>query len=310
MTTLLTFVAALALAAIPLAIGWRRGAGEAGMARVLGLGPLRRGFDPEKFARQTGTGMAFNQLLFGCLSWIAGGVLAGLVLSPAAALLFAAAAGLFYVGGLYGRRQEFRLRQAKDILRAMGMLETLLQQGRPLQQAIEEVVQAVRADGRLVLEDLARRLRSAPADQTSQAVREWTSAWDNPAVDVVGTGLLASLEGRIDMAPLVAALRGTLSDVVEILSRSRAAARGLEWQTRFLALFPPTVAIAVTLIIPSMGQVYGGNPFFLLPVLLGSGLSYTLSMRMIQDGLSVEASMGLLSRGEGEIRLDRLGRIL
>ena len=39
-------------------------------------------------------------------------------------------------------------------------------------------------------------------------------------------------------------------------------------------------------------------------------LSYALSMRMIQEGLSIEASMGLLSKGEGEIRLDRLGRVL
>lgn len=310
MTTLLAFVAALALAAIPLTIGWRRGAGEAGMARAMGVAPLRRRFDPERFARQTGTGLAFNQLLLGCLAWMAGGFLAGLTLGPIAAALFAIAGGLFYAGGLFGRRQEFRLRQAKDILRAMGMLETLLQQGRPLQQAIEDIARAVGVDGRMVLEDLARRLRAAPADQTPQAVREWSGGWDNPAVDVVGTVLLASLEGRIDMAPLVAALRGTLSDIVEILSRARAAARGVEWQARFLALFPPAVAVVITLIIPSMGRVYAANPLFLLPVLLGSGLSYTLSMRMIQDGLSIEASMGLLSRGEGEIRLDRLGRVL
>jgi hypothetical protein len=127
---------------------------------------------------------------------------------------------------------------------------------------------------------------------------------------VVGTVLLASLEGRIDMAPLIAALRGTLSDVVEILARARAAARGIEWQARFLALFPPVVAVAITLIIPSMGRIYAANPIFLLPMLLGSGLSYLLSMRMIQAGLSIEASMGLLSKGEGEIRLDRLGRVL
>ncbi len=310
MTTLLAFVAALALAAIPLAIGWRRGAGEAGMARALGVAHPSRGFDPEKFARQTGSGLAFNQLLFGCLSWMAGGFLAGLMLGLAGAVLFAIAGGLFYVGGLFGRRQEFRLRQARDILRAMGMLETLLQQGRPSQQAIEDVARAVGADGRMVLEDLALRLRATPADQAPQAVREWTAAWDNPAVDVVGTVLLASLEGRIDMAPLVAALRGMLSDIVEILARARAAARGIEWQARFLALFPPTVAVAITFIIPSMGQVYAASPVFLLPVLLGSGLSYILSMRMIQEGLSVEASMGLLSKGEGEIRLDRLGRVL
>ena len=310
MTTLLAFVAALALAAIPLAIGWRRGAGEAGMARAMGVVPPSRGFDSEKFARQTGSGLAFNQLLFGCLSWMAGGFLAGLMLGLEGAVLFAIAGGLFYVGGLFGRRQEFRLRQARDILRAMGMLETLLQQGRPSQQAIEDVARAVGADGRMVLEDLALRLRATPADQAPQAVREWTAAWDNPAVDVVGTVLLASLEGRIDMAPLVAALRGTLSDIVEILARARAAARGIEWQARFLALFPPTVAVAITFIIPAMVQVYAASPVFLLPVLLGSGLSYILSMRMIQEGLSVEASMGLLSKGEGEIRLDRLGRVL
>jgi hypothetical protein len=310
MTTILALVAALALAAIPLALGWRRGAGEASMARALGLASLRRGFDPQKFAHQTGTGLAFNQLLFGGLAWVAGGFLAGLAFGPLAAILFAAAGGLFYSGGLFGRRQEFRLCQARDILRAMGMLETLLLQGRPSQQAIEEAARAVGADGRLVLEDLALRLRVAPADQAPQAVRAWSATWDNPAVDVVGTVLLASLEGRIDMAPLIAALRGTLSDVVEILARARAAARGIEWQARFLALFPPVVAVAITLIIPSMGRIYAANPILLLPMLLGSGLSYLLSMRMIQAGLSIEASMGLLSKGEGEIRLDRLGRML
>ena len=112
MSTLLVFVAALALAAIPLTIGWRRGAGEAGMARALGLTPGRHSFDSQRFARQTGTGLTFNQLLLGCLAWIAGGFLAGLFLGPIAASLFASAGGLFYAGGLYGRRQEFRLRQA------------------------------------------------------------------------------------------------------------------------------------------------------------------------------------------------------
>ena len=162
MITLFAFVAALALAAIPLAIGWRRGAGEAGMARALGLVPTRRSFDPHKFARQTGTGLAFNQLLLGCLAWMAGGFLGGMVLGPVAAALLAASAGLFYAGGLFGRRQEFRLRQARDILRAMGMLETLLQQGRPSQQAIEDAARAAGPDGREVLEDLAWRLRACP----------------------------------------------------------------------------------------------------------------------------------------------------
>lgn len=308
MITMLAFVAALALAAIPLAIGWRRGAGEAGMARALGLASPGRGFDPHRFARQSGTGLSFNQLLLGWLSWTAAGFLGGLALGPAAALLLAAGAGLFYAGGLFGRRQEFRLRQARDILRAMGVLETLLQQGRPTQQAIEDAARAAGPDGREVLEDLVRGLRTSPADRVPQAVRAWSASWDNPAVDVVGTALLASIEGRIDMAPLVAALARSLSGVVDILSRARAAARGIEWQARFLALFPPAVAVAITWLIPSMGRLYAQNPLFLLPVLLGSGLSYLLSMRMIQSGLSIEASLGLLPRGEGEIRLDRPGR--
>jgi len=33
-------------------------------------------------------------------------------------------------------------------------------------------------------------------------------------------------------------------------------------------------------------------------------------MRMIRNGLSIEASMGLQSGGQGEIRLDRMGKVL
>jgi hypothetical protein len=33
-------------------------------------------------------------------------------------------------------------------------------------------------------------------------------------------------------------------------------------------------------------------------------------MRMIRNGLSIEASMGLQAGQQGEIRLDRLGRVL
>jgi hypothetical protein len=118
------------------------------------------------------------------------------------------------------------------------VVETLLTQGKPLNDALDEAVQAVGPDGRMVLSDLVVRLRSAPADEAAQAVRAWTTAWDNPAVDIVATSLLASIEGRIEIGPLVAALRRTLGAVVEVLSRARAAARGVEWQARFLALFP------------------------------------------------------------------------
>jgi hypothetical protein len=308
--TLLALISALSLATLPLVLGWRRTAGEASMARAMGLNPPRRHFDPEKFARQTGTGLTFPQILFGGLAWVAGGFAAGMLLSVLAAVLFAAAGGLLYAGNLSNRRQDVRLRQAKDILRGLGVVETLMTQGRPLNDALSEAAGAVGPDGQLVLRDLVYRLRAAAADRAAQAVREWTLAWDNPAVDVVGTALLAALEGRIEIAPLVASLRNTLASVIEVLSRARAAARGIEWQARFLALFPPGVLVAIAVVTPEIGEIYAANPLMVIPVLLGSGLSYLLSMRMIREGLSIEASMGLQKGGRGEIALDRMGRVL
>jgi Flp pilus assembly protein TadB len=310
METLIALIAALSLASIPILFGWRRTAGEAGMARALGVAQPQKGFDPEKFARQTGTGLAFNQIVYGLLAWTGGGLTAGLLLGPFAALAFAAAGGLLYAGTLSDRRQEFRLSQARDILRGLGVVETLISQGRPLNDALDEAAQAVGPDGRVVLGDLVARLRAAPADEAALAVREWTTAWDNPAVDIVATSLLASLEGRIEIGPLVAALRRTLGAVVEVLARARAAARGVEWQARFLALFPPGVLIAIAITTPESGALYADNPLLLTPVMLGSGVSYWLSTRMIRNGLSIESSMGLQAGGQGEIRLDRLGRVL
>jgi Flp pilus assembly protein TadB len=238
------------------------------------------------------------------------GFVAGLFLSTFASILFALAGGFLYAGNLSNRRQEVRLRQAKDILRGLGVVETLLSQGRPLNDALDEAAQAVGPDGKVVLIDLVYRIRAAPADRAADTVREWTLAWDNPAVDVVGTALLAALEGRIEIAPLIASLRKTLASVIEVLSRAHAAARGIEWQARFLALFPPGVLVAIAIVTPEMGDLYAASPLLIVPVLLGSGLSYLLSMRMIRSGLSIEASMGLQAGGEGEIKLDRMGRVL
>ena len=310
METLLALIAALALASIPLVLGWRRTAGEAGMARAMGIAQPKKSLDPEKFARQTGTGLTFNQIAFGFLSWAGGGFVAGLFLGPFAAILFSIAGGLLYAGTLSDKRQEFRLKQAKDILRGLGVVETLLTQGKPLNDALDEAAQAVGPDGRVVLSDLVVRLRSAPADEAALAVREWTTAWDNPAVDIVATSLLASLEGRIEISPLVAALRRTLGAVVEVLSRARAAAKGVEWQARFLALFPPGVLVVIAITTPETGALYSSNPLLLSPVIIGSGVSYWLSMQMIRNGLSIEASMGLQAGAQGEIRMDRLGRVL
>ena len=308
--TLISLIAALALAAIPILLGWRRTVDEAGMARAMGIAQPKKRFDPEKFARQTGTGLAFNQIAYGFLAWVGGGLAGGIFLGVFPAILFAIAGGLLYAGTLSDKRQEFRLKQAKDILRGLGVVETLLSQGKPLGDALDDAAQAVGPDGRMVLGDLVVRLRTAPADEAALAVREWTTAWDNPAVDIVATSLLASIEGRIEIGPLVASLRKTLGTVVEVLSRARAAAKGVEWQARFLALFPPCGAGGDRHHHTGNREVVFRQSTFVTPVIIGSGVSYWLSMRMIRNGLSIEASMGLQAGGQGEIRLDRLGRVL
>jgi len=309
MTTILALIAALSLAGLPFVVGWRRVGNDTGMARALGLAE-KPGFDAEKFARQTGTGLTFRQIVLGTLAWVAGGVTGGWAISPLAALLFGIAGGLLYYGGLSDRRQELRLRQAKDILRGLGVVETLLAQGKSLLDALDESAEAISPDGQMVLRDLVVRLRAAPADRVAAAIQAWTTDWDNPGVDMLATALLASLEGRIETGPLVATLRKTLSGVIEVLSRARAAAKGVEWQARFLALFPPAICVLMALVAPEMGDLWADNPFFLFPVLIGSCLSYLLSMRMIRTGLSIEASMGLHTGEIGELHLDRMGKVL
>ena len=310
MTFVFSLIAALSLASIPLVLGWRRTAGEAAMARQLGIAAPQKKFDAEKFALRTGTGLTFNQLLFGFLAWVFGGLIAGLVLGLVAAILFAAAGGLLYYGGVSERRQEFRLSQARDILRAMGVVETLLAQAKPLLESLADAANAVGADGRLVLSDLVARMQSARADQQGDAIRAWTQAWDNPAVDIVATSLLASVESHISVTDLVAKLRETLSDVVQILGRARAAANGITWQARFLAIFPPCVLVVMGILTPEAGRMYATQPWYLLPVVLGSGTSYWLSMRSIRNGLSIETSIGLQAGQQGIIQYDRMGRVL
>jgi hypothetical protein len=45
----------------------------------------------------------------------------------------------------------------------------------------------------------------------------------------------------------------------------------------------------------------------LFPVLIGSALSYWLSMNMVRNGLSIESSMGLQT--EGSIPVEKMGAI-
>jgi len=310
MTLVLSLVAALSLASIPLILGWRRTASEAAMAKQLGIAASPKKFDSEKFALRTGTGLTFNQLLFGFLAWVFGGLVAGLVLGIFASILFAIAGGLLYYGGMSERRQEFRLSQARDILRAMGVVETLLAQAKPLLESLSDAANAVGADGRMVLGDLVARMQSARADQQGDAIRAWTQAWDNPAVDIVATSLLASVEAHISVTDLVSKLRETLGDVVQILGRARAAANGITWQSRFLAIFPPCVLVVMGILTPEAGRMYATQPWYLLPVILGSGISYWLSTRSIRNGLSIETSIGLQPGQQGIIQYDRMGRVL
>jgi len=94
---------------------------------------------------------------------------------------------------------------------------------------------------------------------------------------------------------------------VGILSRAGAAAKDIEWQAKFLAVFPPLVLIMVGLTTPEAGKIYAQNPLYLFPVLIGSGTSYWLSMNMVRNGLSIESSMGLQS--EGSIPKEKMGSI-
>lgn len=310
MTTVLAMIGALALAAVPLVLGWRRTAGEAEMARALGLSAPPRRIDLEAIADRTGTGLTFRQLAFGCGAWMLAGLLTGALFGAAGALLFASGGSLLYVSSLAGRRDDLRMQQAKDILRALGVMETLLSQGRSLADSLAESAGATGPVGSLVLENLVRRLRAAPIESQAEAVRQWTLAWASPAVDLVGTALLAALQGRIEITPLVGSLRTTLTDVVEVLSRARSAAKGVEWQARFLAIFPPLVLVVIGLTTPEVGQIYAVSPALLLPVLAGSGVSFFLSMQMIRTGLSMDHSLGLQGGQDGLIQVDQLGKLL
>lgn len=307
MEFIFALIAALSLSSIPLILGWRRAANEEATARVLGIASRGKKFDPDRFARQTGTGLTFRQIAIGFGAWAGGSFFAGMSLGFLASILFGIAGGLLYAGSLADRRQQFTLSQARDILRALGIVETLLSQGRTLFDSWKEAAVSVGPDGQVVLVDLVTRLRACASGDEGSVVRAWADAWSNPAVDIVATVLYSHYTLSIDVAPMIKSLRGTLSAVVEILSRARAAARGIEWQAKFLAVFPPMVLVFVGLTTPEAGQIYARNPLYLLPVLLGSGGSYWLSMRMVRNGLSIEASMGLQS--EGTIPVEQMGAI-
>ena len=309
MAMLIGLLAALAAAAVPLTIGWEWGQ-EKRMAKAMGVAHPQRRFDLNRWARESGTGLKAHQILWGLLAWTVGGFLLGLPHGLFIAFLFGLAGGFIYWGSLTDKREERRSRQAVQIARAMGIIETVLSQGRPLQEALEQAVQSSPPEGREVLEDLVRRIRQTSAGEITQAVRDWDEAWDNPSVDMLAAALLAALEARIEIAPLIGALRTNIMDVTDTLRRTHAEAQGIIWQTRFLAFWPMFILVAVALIAPSWATTYRHNPLLILPALLGSAATWWFAMRQVRSGLSVDAAVGVGENGEGEIHLDRLGKVL
>jgi len=309
MLYIIALLAALIGASIPLAI-MQRSSGEQPMAEALGLVQERRRFSLDDWARQSNTGLTGSQILIGGLAWSVGGLLLGLSLSPLLALLFAVAGGLLYYGSLQEKRQERRTKQAVQVARAMGIMETILGQGRSLQEAVEQAAQSSPPEGRETLMDLVYRMREVPANDITRAVREWSQAWDNPSVDMLAAALIAALDARIEIAPLVGALRRNIQAVSSTLKRNHAEAQGIIWQTRFLTFWPIVVLTAVALMNRQWGMAYHNHPVYALPALIGGALTWILGMRQIRNGLSIEAAVGIGEHGEGEIQLDRLGKVL
>lgn len=311
MSTLASLLMALLMAAAVFALGWRDTAGEADMARAMGLTMPRRRFSLDAWAKSVDAGLTGPQILLAGAVWILGGLVVGLLQGGVwTAVLYALGAGLFYYGTLKQRREARRAERAEYLARALDVVETMLKQGRSLMDALEEAAQASPPVAREVLNDLIARLRAAPGDAAARAVREWDETWDNPAVDMLAAALLAALEGRMELARFIEPLRGSLQDVVDVLRTAQAEAKGIVWQTRFLTFWPPVVLLAMTLFAPGWAAAFRAHPWLLLPALLGSVLTYWLTMGDLRRNLSVDAAVGLAPGGEGEIKLDRMGKPL
>lgn len=243
----------------------------------------------EAWARGTGTGLSFREILTGALLWVLGFATVGLLAyGPLTAPLLALAGAGIYLSSLEGRRQEYVLEQARDLEKGMGLLALLLEQGLPLYDALAEAAQGCGRVGERMLRELAESLAAAPPEGQGEAVRRWAARWPGPAAAVAVPPLLAAVEGRLDPVPALRSLRATLGETLAVLGRARAEARGIEWQARFLAIWPPLAVAAFSL----LGIALGRSPVFLLPALLGSAVSFLLTHREIARGLSVEAALG------------------
>ena len=300
MIFILSLIFALCASAIIASLGWRRTTNQAEISSAMGVTPRKNGFDGERFARQTGTGLKFNQIVFGFLTWALGGFLLGILMGPVAAILFAIAGGLMYSGNLTDLRETFRLRQAEDILRAVGTMASMLESGEGELKAIQEAAKGCSPIGQMVMNDLYLRISNQTQEVIVPNLYAWAARWDHPAVDIFATVLIASKEkadSTIRTLPMLENLRTTLSAILNILTRARKAASGIEWQTKFLTIYPPVIVLFASIIVPDLGRIYSANPLLLMPILLGSGACYFLTMNLIHKKLSLEASMGLQDTG-------------
>ena len=311
MTTIFALIGALALATVPIRLGWHRGWNESQLATVFGLREEKRrfDFDPEAWAAQTGTGLTFRQIAYGASIWTLGGLLAGWLMGGLLqALAFGFAGAMFYIGGLKSRQEERRLAIARQITYAVATMASNMREGRPVIESIRIAADSADHIGKPVIEDLYRRLHSAPAERFADEIREWSQTWQNPAGDMLANALIAALESRIELVKILTEIRDALRRQIKILAEGRAEAKGIEWQAKFLALFPPGVILFIRLT-SEMGNTWA-NPVYIAPTLIGAALSYWLTMRLVRSRLSLEASMGLLPAGRGEIPIDRFGNPL
>lgn len=304
MTMILALVGALALASVPIRLGWNRGWNESQIAQAFGLSEKRRLLDMERieaWAAQTGTGLTAQQIAFGTMIWTAGGLIVGMLLGGLLQMfLFAVSGSLMYLGSLQSQRDDYRMKQAKDLLHAVGIMKGVLREGRGLEDAVYQAAQVDGAGG-VLFSNLYQELRNS--DNPSDAFITWSRKWQNPSVDLLAGVLSAALRNRVELVGVIEEIRQVIREQVRILAHGRAEAKGIEWQAKFLALWPPLVLLAMRF----TGGNMWSNPIHLMPLLLGAGLSYYLTMRMVRARLSLDASLGLLPAGQGEIPTDRFG---
>jgi Flp pilus assembly protein TadB len=314
MIFLLSLVAALCFSSVIITLGWRRSVSEAEMARAAGLAMPKKRFDREKYARQTGTGLTFNQIAISFTAWTVGGFILGALLGPLSAFMFGIAGALMYYGSLAELRQTYRMKQAEAIMGAVGTIVSILEStNRDIEFALQKAVDYGSPVGQIIMGDLLERLRAKSSEEGRiNEITKWAQRWEHPASDILATLFIASYEKKIRLITMLKNLGETMTGIIEILQRARSQAKGIEWQAKFLALFPPALVLLVSISTPEAGKIYASSPLFLLPVLLGSGASYWLTTNTINNGLSLEASLGVQNQARtdtGKFTKTRFGKL-